>query len=63
MNLVRVLFFIAAENHFEFTAEHLSGVNNECADSLSRGQLEIFRHLNPSANPKPDMPALIPLEL
>ena len=34
MGLVRVLFYIAAGNRFEFTAEHLRGVTNDRADAL-----------------------------
>ena len=40
MILVRSLFFVAAGNSFEFTAEHLSSRDNSAADTLSRGQIE-----------------------
>ena len=53
MDLVRSMFFVAADNNFHVLICHISGVNNTIADSLSRLQLNRFRTLAPQADPHP----------
>ena len=66
MDLVRDLFFIAANNNFNVMIRHIPGINNSIADALSRLQLSRFRALAPQADPHPSptpaelMPALQP---
>ena len=50
MDLIRSLYFICAQFNFECAAEHVPGLQNEGADALSRGRIEEFRTLHPTAN-------------
>jgi hypothetical protein len=43
MDLVRSILFVAATHEFAIRLAHISGVDNACADALSRGQIEKFR--------------------
>ena len=49
MHLVRLLVFFAAAGGFWFTAEHISGVNNELADAISRDNELFFLSQVPQA--------------
>ena len=53
MDLVRTLFFVAANNNFHVVIRHISGIDNSIADALSRLQLSKFRALAPHADPYP----------
>lgn len=53
MDLVRVLYFIAARLEFHVTIQHISGVNNVIADALSRFRMDYFFSLAPQANTSP----------
>lgn len=53
MDLVRALFFVAANNNFTVLIRHVPGIDNSIADALSRLQLQRFRHLAPHADPAP----------
>ena len=53
MDLVRTLFFVAANNNFHVVIRHISGIGNSIADALSRLQLSRFRALAPHADPYP----------
>ena len=46
-NLLRCLYFYAAHYHFSFMAEHIPGVKNVAADTLSRDNLPLFHSLFP----------------
>ena len=60
MKLVRFLTLITMEGRFYLFAQHLPGVANEIADSLSRFQEERFRKLAPWADILPQqVPAAI----
>jgi hypothetical protein len=53
MQLMRRLALIAAKSNFAYASEHVPGVENQLADSLSRFQLHRFRQLAPQADPLP----------
>nr|XP_006821268.1 PREDICTED: uncharacterized protein LOC100371933 [Saccoglossus kowalevskii] len=53
MQLVRLLFFTAASNNFHVMISHISGFNNDIADSLSRQQILRFQRLTPQADRVP----------
>lgn len=53
MKLMRKLTWLAACCNFTFHAEHVPGVKNNIADSLSRLQLQRFRQLAPQASKIP----------
>ncbi|XP_006814834.1 uncharacterized protein LOC102809372 [Saccoglossus kowalevskii] len=53
MALVRAIFFKAAKSNFHVMVTHISGINNNIADSLSRLQLQRFRSLAPQATKYP----------
>ena len=53
MQLLRPLVLLTMCNNVQFKAVHLSGVNNELADSLSRFQMVRFRKLAPAASSTP----------
>ena len=55
MHLMRNLSLIAASQNFNFSAQHIAGVHNAIADSLSRFQIEEFFRLAPHANPQPTL--------
>ena len=46
-HLLRCLFFFAAKYSFWFCTQHVQGVNNGWADTLSRGEVECFRFYSP----------------
>jgi hypothetical protein len=50
MSLVRTLFMTAARGNFTIKVVHIAGIDNSVADSLSRGQVTLFRHLVPKAS-------------
>ena len=58
MSLIRALYSLCVKYNFLVSAIHIPGVSNQIADSLSRGQLQMFRRLAPKANPQPDNPVL-----
>lgn len=53
MLLMRRLTWCAAMNNFSFYAEHVRSKDNGISDSLSRFQMDRFRHLAPYAEEKP----------
>ena len=53
MNWVRRLFIICMLHSIHVTAVHIPSKENACADALSRGLLQRFRHLQPTAEPLP----------
>ena len=59
MPLLRCLAMICARANFVVSATHIAGLKNVVTDALSRGRLQVFRQLVPSARPEPD--PLLPL--
>ena len=57
--LIRTLLFIAASNDFNMNIMHIAGVDNTCADLLSRGQVQRFKEFRSQH----DHLATIPLPL
>ena len=55
MALVRMLYFCAAHSNFNVCVQHIPGVRNDIADTLSRFQHHHFRRITPNANPQPDI--------
>ena len=53
MELLRTLFFIAAQHSFTVSLVHLPGQLNYIADALSRNQISRFFSLAPQANQLP----------
>ena len=53
MDLVRAITILTLEHNLSFTARHIPGLDNSIADSLSRFQMDRFRHLAPNASPSP----------
>lgn len=53
MHLTRCLAFISAKYGVHIVALHIRGINNTCADALSRNDLPLFRSLHPQADPEP----------
>lgn len=53
MPLLRDLFFVAASHNFHVNIEHIPGVDNAIADSLSRYQMPRFHTLAPQADVHP----------
>ena len=47
MHLIRCLVFYAVVYHFDFVTEHIPGVHNVAADSISRNNLALFFSLAP----------------
>ena len=60
MDLIRSLFFIAAQHGFVFRVSHIAGTDNSIADALSRLQLARFKTLCPSSDPLPTRPLPLP---
>ena len=54
MALVRLLYFCAARYNIHIMITHITGINNNIADAISRFQMERFRSLAPAANLQPD---------
>jgi hypothetical protein len=59
--LIRTLLFIAASNDFNMNIMHIAGVDNTCADLLSRGQVERFMEFPGQHDPLPTIPSLLPI--
>ncbi len=63
MDLVRALFYVAADNNFNVMIRHIAGIDNCIADALSRLQLPKFRSLAPHADllptPTPAAPTFL----
>ena len=53
MQLLRSLFFLEAYFQFQLSATHIPGVQNVCADDLSRNRLPAFREKVPHADKYP----------
>ena len=53
MHLIRELHFCAADNVFHIICQHVDGIKNTIADSLSRFQMDVFRKLAPMARLEP----------
>ena len=60
MQMLRCLFFIEAQFHFQISATHIPGSHSELADDLSRNRVASFKEKRKSANANP---SLIPLSL
>ena len=60
--LIRTLLFIAATNDFNMNVKHIAGVDNTCADLLSRGQVERFRKFQERHDPLPTIPLPLPTQ-
>ena len=60
-NLIRTLLFIAASHDFNLNITHIAGVDNVCADLLSRGQVERFLALPGLHDPSPTIPLPLPI--
>jgi len=61
--LMRTLLFIAATHDFNLNLIHVSGVNNVCADWLSRGQVERFLQSPGQHDPLPTTPLPLPTQV
>ena len=53
MHLLRNLFYIGVIGNFTISAQHIPGVHNIIADSLSRFNMQVFRTHAPAAAPLP----------
>jgi hypothetical protein len=53
MHLVRELVLSSMNHNILFRAQHIAGIRNVLADSLSRLQVELFQQLHPAADPAP----------
>lgn len=60
MHLLRCLYYYVAPFNIHLRAEHIPGLHNVVADSLSRNLLQVFRQLLPQADlhPTPISPSL-----
>ena len=65
MHLMRCLAFLKAKFQFSLYASHISGVNNDLADALSRDNLQYFLSNRPQAqlSPTPLPPELLDLTI
>ena len=61
-NLIRTLLFIAATHDFNLNITHIAGVDNVCADLLSRGQVERFLLCPGVHDPSPTIPLPLPTQ-
>jgi len=59
--LLRTLLYLSAVNDFVLSVVHIAGVDNVCADLLSRGQIEAFRALPKRHDPLPITPLPLPI--
>lgn len=59
-NLIRTLLFIAASHDFNLNITHIAGVDNVCADLLSRGQVKRFLDSPGLHDPSPTTPLPLP---
>lgn len=53
MQLVRVLYYVAASHNVTVSIAHIAGTDNSVADALSRGMLQKLQYLRPYASPQP----------
>ena len=53
MHLMQCLSFLKAKCQFSLFASHISGVNNDLADALSRDNLQYFLSHHPQAQSSP----------
>ena len=53
MHLLRCLFYYLALHNIYISSEHVPGVQNTIADSLSCNFMQVFQQLAPKANPYP----------
>ncbi len=60
MHLLRALFFYMALFNIKIRAEHIPGIQNIVADSISRNQMQVFRGAAPHAD---NLPTPIPSAL
>ena len=51
MSLLRNIFILAARHNFNISAQHIPGIHNNIADSLSRFLMQDFRNQAPLASP------------
>ena len=58
--LMRTLLFIAATHDFNLNLTHIPGVDNVCADLLSRGQVHRFLESPGVHDPSPTIPLPLP---
>ena len=58
--LLRLLWFLCARYDFTLTVEHIAGVDNVCADLLSRSQIPAFLALSPPHFPSPTIHSPVP---
>lgn len=58
--LIRTLLFIAATHDFNMNITHIAGVDNVCADLLSRGQVQRFLESPGQHDPLPTTPLPLP---
>jgi hypothetical protein len=61
-HLIRTLMFIAATHHFNMNLVHIAGVDNVCADLLSRGQVQLFLECPGQHDPSPTIPLPLPIQ-
>ena len=59
MALIRSLYWLCVKYSFLISASHIQGVTNTLADALSRGLLQSFKILAPTASPSA-MPPVLP---
>ena len=50
MHLLRCLFFYVAQFNINISAEHIPGMQNSVADSISRFHMQVFQELAPQAD-------------
>ncbi len=60
--LIRTLLFIAASHDFNMNIMHIAGVDNTCADLLSRGQVQRFKDFQPQHDPSATIPLPLPTQ-
>ena len=69
MALIRSLYWLCVKYSFLISPSHIQGVTNTLADALSRGLLQSFKILAPTASPSatprvlPQLPSLTELPL
>ena len=56
--LIRSLYWLCVKYSFLISASHIQGVTNTLADALSRGSLQSFKILAPTASPSATPPVL-----
>lgn len=58
MGLIRALYWLCVEHNILVRAVHIPGISNTVADALSRGFMQVFRRLAPTADLNPTTPVL-----